>query len=123
MSKQYPNIFKRDSAEPGIKVLKEIEGGMKALKQNVEALCGQVYDEELSLDIDMVLLKESEVLHNSFPIMYDQLVTWRANPQEDITKPLDDALQKNKKASLELRQELQKITKRIEELLVGDETT
>jgi uncharacterized membrane protein len=121
-SEKYPFVFKRDSIEPQKKVLEEIQGRMSSLKQNVEALCGQVYNEELSLDIDMVLLKESEVRNNSFPVLHSEIEKQLASHKKGIIQSLGDSLQKNRKASLELREELQKVNKRIEELLIGDET-
>jgi hypothetical protein len=123
MSEQWPNIYKRSSIDLRIKALEETEDRMKDSKQKLEDLCGQVYDEKLSLCIDEVLFKEGEVHHNSFPILHREIHYWRVNPKEGILKSLDVALQKNRKASLELREELQKVNKRIEELLIGDETT
>jgi len=122
-SKEYPFLHKKDPIEPQMQTLEAIQGRMKDSKEILEHLHGQVYDEELSLRIDEVLSKELEVRNNSFPILHHELQMWLANPKKGIIKSLDDALQKNRKASLELRKELQEINKRIEELLLGDETT
>jgi hypothetical protein len=122
-SKEYPFLHKNASVESQGQTLEAIQGRMKDLKQKLEDKYGQVYDEELGLYIDTVLLKELEVSVNSFPILHHQIQMWLAKPEEAITKSLDNALEKNRKASLELRNELQQVNKRIEELLIGDEAT
>jgi hypothetical protein len=114
---------KKESVEPQKQTLEVIQRRMEASKKKLEDLLGQVNDEELILSIDEVLLKESDVRHNSFPILNYQIGMWLGTPKEDIAESLNNALRENRKASIELRRQLQKVNKRIEELLLGDETT
>ncbi|MCJ7514502.1 MAG: hypothetical protein MUO89_00815 [Dehalococcoidia bacterium] len=119
--KVYPLLYKEDSVEPQRQTLEAIQGRMKDLKETLEGLYG-LYDEELSLYINTVLSMELDVSINSYPILNYQMQTWFTKSGKSATELLDDALQKNRKASLDLRKQLQQVNKRIEELLIGDET-
>lgn len=125
-SKEYPFTRISEQERESIKqTLESLQARMKTLegsKGKLEALRGQVNDEELNVDIDWILLEELEISNISFPILHFETQSWLRNPKEDIIKSLDDALQKIKTASADLRTKLQKVNRRIEELLVGDET-
>jgi hypothetical protein len=121
--KVYGFLGKKDSVEPQKQALEAIQGRMKKLEETLEDLHGQVHDEELSQYIDTLLLRKLQVHNNSFPILHSEILTWlKTEPGKSSTESLDDALQKNRRASLELRKQLRKVNKRIEDLLVDDET-
>lgn len=93
---------------------------MKALKEELETLRGQASDAKLIALIDTVLFKETTVSIDSWPIVHSAFDRWLTDKEKDI-KSLDDALDNIRNASIELRENLQGVNRRIEELLAGDE--
>lgn len=119
-SEEYPFLHpKPDDSQK--KIIDETGARMNTLKKELEDLRGQVSDNKLGETIDNVLFKELEVSIDSWPILHSAWDKW-AIEKKDV-QAIDNALNAISTTSAELRDYLQKVNKRIEELLVGEEAT
>lgn len=102
-------------------IIDKTKARMNTLKEELEVLRGQVSDNKLGEAIDDVLFKELDVSIDSWPILHYNWEKWMIE-KKDI-QAIDNALNAISTTSVELRGYLQKVNKRIEELLVGEEAT
>lgn len=114
---QYPFLYQKP--EPQEEKLKEIENKMKDLEEQIEFWQGQISDSELNDFIVGVLFQEAMISINSWPIIYSTLEE-RKSGKKDV-KLIEEALDKIKVTSFKLQSSLQRVSNRIEELLIGDE--
>jgi len=118
-TQEYPSSYLTDNSQK--QVIDKIKDRMNTLKEDLEVLRGQVSDNKLSDAIDEVLFKELDVSIDSSPILDSTWYGWRSGKKD--VKVVDDALNAIRIISVELRDHLQEVNKRIEELLIGEEAT
>ena len=116
--KKYPFISidkKTDTTE-----LKNLEAKIDEKRKALELQVGYISDEKLSLAIDELLFKASDISFYGSPIFMHELRRW-GNKERDDSKDIEEGINKISGASYDLRGFMQKANKRIEELLIGDE--
>ena len=100
--------------------LGEIQSKMDLQKEEIEILRGETCDVELGDLIDDVLYKEKSVSASSWPILHR---TFQLSGRDERNEEhIREALDKIRETTSDLRENLQKVSKRIEELLIGDES-
>ena len=118
MHEQYPFLYPKPESSQK-QAIEEIEARMKALKEELEVLRGQVSDTKLNDAVDNVLFRELDVSVSSWPILHSTWDEWKSG-KKDVNS-VDGALDEIRTTSVELRDHLQLVNKRVEELLSGNE--
>lgn len=109
----YPFIGYKVSRESHKDTLKEIENQIENLMGDLAIARAQAYDDKLNAAID-------KVFHQYLRVSIES-IAMQAYQSKLKDKTIDETLETLKTASLELRGDVQQISRRIEELLVGDE--
>lgn len=102
------------------KELEEIKIEMDKKKKEIEDLLGLTCDVKIDNLINDILSKETEISTVSWPILYlmfDRNMSWK-----EFDDKMQEALDGIRKTSNELRKDLLRVSKRVEELSVGDES-
>ncbi len=115
------HYFERSSFKKYDEELEKIKLKMDMLKQNVEKLRGHTCDVKLGELVDNVLFKETEVSVVSWPILH---LLFEGNISfKKFIDEIQEALGNIRKTTFNLRKDLQLVSKRIEELSIGDESS
>jgi len=119
--KQHPflytdvNTMKNEFREELEKIIKRLE----KFRAGLEMIRGQLSDTKLIQLIDDALMTETKIKFRQSPILNQILRSWVSESNDDEIKA---ALSQSSIMSTELRIKIEKINKRIEELLIGDDT-
>ena len=125
--KENPSLASKPDSQTFNQELEVISDKMNKQKEKVENLRGETPDIELGNYIDEVFFEEIVVHAYSRPVFFSEWDEWlnqyeENRPDDTSQASIHEALEKIRETSVSLRDSLQKVSKRIEDLLVGDES-